>query len=67
MKKLSDENFTYPAGTSVVSKQCGASDLPEPYAAQRDNILQHNGPKPSITRELRKESVTNKSQIRSLM
>jgi hypothetical protein len=36
MKKLSDENFTYPAGTSVVSKQCGASDLPEPYAAQRD-------------------------------
>jgi hypothetical protein len=36
MKKLSDENFTYPAGTSVVSKQGGASDLPEPYAAQRD-------------------------------
>jgi hypothetical protein len=36
MKKLSDENFTYPAGTSVVSKQSGASDLPEPYAAQRD-------------------------------
>ncbi|KAM5509553.1 hypothetical protein FOXYSP1_12519 [Fusarium oxysporum f. sp. phaseoli] len=27
MKKLSDENFTYPAGTSGVSKQSGASDL----------------------------------------
>ncbi|KAM5528716.1 hypothetical protein FOXYSP1_19198 [Fusarium oxysporum f. sp. phaseoli] len=26
MKKLSDENFMYPAGTSVVSKQGGASD-----------------------------------------
>jgi hypothetical protein len=37
MKKLSDENVTYPAGTSVISKQGGASDLPEPYAAQRDS------------------------------
>jgi hypothetical protein len=42
MKKLSDENFTYPAGTSVVSKQCGASDLPEPYAAQRDSKFEPN-------------------------
>ena len=37
MKKLSDENFTYPAGTSRVSKQGGASDRLQSYAAQRDN------------------------------
>jgi hypothetical protein len=39
MKKLSDENFTYPAGTSKVSKQSGASDLLEACAAQRDRSL----------------------------
>ncbi|EXL66551.1 hypothetical protein FOPG_17277 [Fusarium oxysporum f. sp. conglutinans race 2 54008] len=37
MKKLSDGNFMYPAGTSSASKQSGASDLLEAYAAQRDN------------------------------
>ncbi|KAM5528543.1 hypothetical protein FOXYSP1_19024 [Fusarium oxysporum f. sp. phaseoli] len=37
MKKLFDGYFTYPAGTSGVSKQSGASDLLEAYAAQRDN------------------------------
>jgi hypothetical protein len=36
MKKLSDGNFTYPAGTCGASKQSGASDLLKSYATQRD-------------------------------
>ncbi|KNB04863.1 hypothetical protein FOXG_22381 [Fusarium oxysporum f. sp. lycopersici 4287] len=32
MKKLFDGYFTYPAGTSGVSKQSGVSDLLEAYA-----------------------------------
>jgi hypothetical protein len=39
MKKLSDGNFTYPAGTCGVSKQSGASDLLEAYATQRDKLF----------------------------